>query len=95
VGESGRELSGGQRLRLSIARALLRDRPFWILDEPTAALDPDGIGAIAQLIRDLAGERTVVVITHSTEVAALADQVWVVDGGIATPRTKQTIGRDD
>lgn len=86
VGDAGRELSGGQRLRLAIARALLRDRPFWILDEPTAALDPDGIGAVAQLIRDLAGQRTVVVITHSQELAGMADRVWMVENGIAKPR---------
>lgn len=89
VGEAGKELSGGQRLRLSIARALLRDCPFWILDEPTAALDPDGIERIAYMIRDLAGGRTVVAITHSREVAMLADRVWVVEGGTAMPKTRQ------
>ncbi len=83
VGEAGRNLSGGQRLRLSIARALLRDRPFWILDEPTAALDPEGIQAIAELIRDLTPEHTVMVITHSREVAELSNQVVVVSGGVA------------
>lgn len=84
VGEAGRNLSGGQRLRVSIARALLRDRPFWILDEPTAALDPEGIQAVAELIRDLTPERTVLVITHSREVAAVAHQVVVVNGGMAS-----------
>ncbi len=83
VGEAGRNLSGGQRLRLSIAGALLRDRPFWILDEPTAALDPEGIQSIAELIQDLTPEHTVLVITHSREVAEVSHQVAVVSGGIA------------
>lgn len=82
VGEGGRELSGGQRLRLSLARALLRDAPLWILDEPTAALDPEGIQSVARLLRELADRRTVVAITHSREVAQLADRTWVVEGGV-------------
>jgi ATP-binding cassette subfamily B protein len=83
VGEAGRELSGGQRLRLSIARALLRDGPFWIMDEPMAALDPIGVRTIAGTIRELAGTRTIIVVTHSHEIADLADQVWLVQGGEA------------
>ena len=92
VGEGGRELSGGQRLRLSLARALLRDAPLWILDEPTAALDPDGIQSVAQLMRDLADRRTVVVVTHSREVAQLADRIWVVEGGVAASTTASYLG---
>lgn len=85
VGDAGREFSGGQRLRLAIARALLRDGPLWILDEPTAALDPDGVQSVTELVRQLAGSRTIVVITHSREMADVADHQWTVEAGLATP----------
>jgi ABC-type multidrug transport system fused ATPase/permease subunit len=82
-GDRGVQFSGGQRLRLSMARALLRDAPFWILDEPTAALDPDGVDSVVQLIRHLSGPRTLMVVTHTAQVQAVADHVVFIDGGRA------------
>ena len=81
VGEGAIRLSGGQRQRLAIARALLRDAPLLILDEPTAHLDPEGEEAIAATIDDLAGTRTVLVVSHRLRLARSSDLVAVLDRG--------------
>lgn len=81
LGEGGLGLSGGQARRLALARLLLRDAPFWLLDEPTEGLD-DGTAAdvLARLARHAAG-RTVLVATHLRREAALADRLLVMDEG--------------
>ena len=81
VGEGAIRLSGGQRQRLAIARALLRDAPLLILDEPTAHLDPDGEQAIAATIDDIAGTRTVLVVSHRLRLARSSDVIAVLDRG--------------
>jgi ATP-binding cassette subfamily C protein CydD len=81
VGEGAIRLSGGQRQRLAIARAVLRDAPLLILDEPTAHLDPDAEEAIAATIDDLAGTRTVLVVSHRLRLARTSDLVAVLDRG--------------
>jgi ATP-binding cassette subfamily C protein CydCD len=85
VGEHGRNLSGGQRQRLALARALLADVPVLLCDEPDASLDP----ALAdRLVADLlaaAGDRTVVIVTH-TRLRLSVDQVVVLDGGRVVER---------
>lgn len=70
----GSGLSGGERRRIGIARALLRDAPLWLLDEPTADLDRQSADAIMHEIRQAAAERTVLLVTHDPRIAALADQ---------------------
>jgi len=75
VGEQGKALSGGERLRLAMARALLRDASLWVLDEPTASLDPATAVEFREMFRQFGAGRTVLVITHDEELAMRADQV--------------------
>ena len=75
VGEEGRELSGGQRRRLVVARALLADAPVLVLDEPTAHLDPATAERLMDDVLDAAGERSVLLITHRAEGLDRMDEV--------------------
>jgi ATP-binding cassette subfamily B protein len=81
IGERGLSLSAGQRQRLAIARALLRNPRILILDEPSAALDPSAEFALAETLRKLASTCTIVVITHRPALVSIADQVLVLDQG--------------
>jgi thiol reductant ABC exporter CydC subunit len=84
VGEQGRELSGGQRQRLVVARALLSGAPVLVLDEPTAHLDPAGADALVRDVFAVAGDRTVLLITHRPEGLDLVDRALVLEGGRIT-----------
>lgn len=75
VGEAGRKFSGGERQRLALARALLRDPELLILDEVTAALDGRNEGAIMQTIAELRGSCTILILGHRTALLELADQI--------------------
>nr|WP_307997841.1 ATP-binding cassette domain-containing protein [uncultured Bifidobacterium sp.] len=74
-------LSGGQRQRIAIARALLRDCPIYIFDEATSSVDAESEALILDVIRDLARQATVIMITHRMANAVQADQVVVFDHG--------------
>lgn len=83
VGERGIKLSGGQRQRLGIARALLKDAPILILDEATAALDPESEAAVQKALAALMPGRTVLAIAHRLSTLASLDRILVlVDGEI-------------
>ena len=69
------KLSGGERRRLGLARAILKRAPLLVLDEPTANLDPASERAMLDVIRQAARGRTTLIATHSPAVAALADRV--------------------
>ncbi|WIM94487.1 thiol reductant ABC exporter subunit CydC [Actinoplanes oblitus] len=75
VGEHGRDLSGGQRRRLALARALLADFPVLILDEPTEHLDDDTAATLLDDLLAAAGHRTVLLITHRTDLGPRVDEV--------------------
>ena len=81
AGERGGQLSGGQRQRVAIARALLRDPALLILDEATSGLDHVTEAAIATTIDRIAGERTVISITHRLRSVMRADVLFVLDAG--------------
>ncbi|MFD0474145.1 ABC transporter ATP-binding protein [Nonomuraea thailandensis] len=84
VGEAGSTLSGGEKQRVSIARALLKDAPVVLLDEATAALDPANEAAVAGAIAELARERTVIVVAHRLSTVVAADRILVLDQGRIT-----------
>jgi len=75
IDERGGGLSGGERRRLGLARAILKRAPILLLDEPTANLDPPSEQAMLEVIRTAAKGRTTLIATHSPAVAALADRV--------------------
>jgi thiol reductant ABC exporter CydD subunit len=81
VGEGGRPVSTGQRRRLALARAFLRDARLVVLDEPTADLDPFTASLVGDAIEQLRDGRTVLLVAHRPELAALADRVVRLHGG--------------
>jgi ATP-binding cassette, subfamily C, bacterial CydD len=83
VGEGGRQLSPGERRRLGLARAFLRDAPLVILDEPTADLDPRSVSDVSHAIGRLAPRRTMLLIAHRPELVQHADRVVRLVNGVA------------
>jgi ATP-binding cassette, subfamily C, bacterial CydD len=81
LGERALNLSAGQRQRLALARAFLRDAPLLLLDEPTAHLDPVTAGEIAAVVDVLAAGRTVLLVTHDERQVARADRMLTLDRG--------------
>jgi len=81
VGEGGSTLSGGEKQRISIARALLKNAPIVLLDEATASLDPENEVLIQQAITALVAEKTVIVIAHRLQSICNADQIIVLENG--------------
>lgn len=81
VGEGGSTLSGGEKQRISIARALLKDAPVILLDEATSSLDPENEVLIQQAISALVEDKTVIVIAHRLQSVCNADQIVVLDDG--------------
>ncbi len=81
IGERGATLSGGEKQRLAIARALLKDAPILILDEPTAALDTSTESAIVEALTRLTAGRTTFVIAHRLSTIQGADRIVVLEAG--------------
>jgi ABC-type transport system involved in cytochrome bd biosynthesis fused ATPase/permease subunit len=80
LGEDGARLSGGERLRIALARAFVKDAAVVVLDEPTSQLDPGGEAEVLAALADLAEGRTVLTITHRSAPLALHDRVVELDG---------------
>lgn len=81
VGEGGGTLSGGEKQRISIARAILKDAPIIILDEATASIDPENEHLIQGAISELTKGKTIITIAHRLATIQNADQILVVDDG--------------
>ena len=81
VGEGGRGLSGGEKQRIAIARAFLRDATVVILDEATAHLDPHNEHSISQALDKLLQGRTVLIIAHRLRTIRQADHIIVLNSG--------------
>ncbi|HTM55767.1 MAG TPA: ABC transporter ATP-binding protein [Pirellulales bacterium] len=81
VGERGATLSGGEKQRLSIARALLKDAPILILDEPTSALDVETESLLLQAMEELVRGRTTLIIAHRMSTVRHADRIAVLEDG--------------
>jgi ATP-binding cassette subfamily B protein len=88
VGEGGSTLSGGEKQRISIARAILKDAPIVLLDEATASLDPENELLIQNAISELVKSKTLIVIAHRLSTIAHADQILVIDNGKVIERGK-------
>jgi ATP-binding cassette subfamily B protein len=88
VGEHGTQLSGGQRQRVAVARALIRNAPFILLDEATAALDSESEKQVQEAIEHLCQNRTTIVIAHRLHTIMHADTILVVEAGEIVERGK-------
>ena len=84
VGEAATRLSGGQSRRIAIARALLKDAPIVILDEPTEGLDATSEQAVTDALRRLIAGRTALIISHRPKLLTLANQIIRMDQGRIT-----------
>ncbi|MBM2622962.1 thiol reductant ABC exporter subunit CydD [Actinoplanes sp. LDG1-06] len=89
LGDNGVGLSAGQRQRIALARAFLRDAPLILLDEPTANLDRETAASVMAAIRRLAVGRTVLIAAHRPELIALADRIVHVSGAPSPSPTNQ------
>ncbi len=90
LGENGYGLSTGEARRIAIARALLIDAPLWVLDEPTAHLDPDAEARVVQALHRATQGRTVLVATHSLVLARCADTLFTLTDASIHPVRQAT-----
>lgn len=81
IGEGGASLSGGEKQRISIARAIMKNSPVIILDEATANVDPENEAELTKAIEELTKEKTIIMIAHRLKTVEHADQIIVIDGG--------------
>lgn len=96
VGEGGSTLSGGEKQRISIARAILKDAPIVILDEATSSVDPENEHALLAAIGELTKGKTLITIAHRLSTVRTADQIVVIDKGrIAQKGTHSELARQD
>ena len=90
IGERGTKLSAGERQRISIARAILKDAPIVILDEATVYVDPENERLIQEAVNELTKDKAVLVIAHRLSTITAADQILVLDGGRIVERGRHT-----
>jgi len=96
IGEGGASLSGGEKQRISIARAMMKDAPVIFLDEATANVDPENENELMRAIQALTEEKTVIMIAHRLKTVEHADQILVIDHGkIAEQGTHESLMKYD
>jgi ATP-binding cassette subfamily B protein len=96
IGEGGASLSGGEKQRISIARAIMKDAPIIILDEATANVDPENEAELTKAIEELTRNKTIIMIAHRLKTVRKADQILVIENGkIAQRGTHDELMRED
>lgn len=96
IGEGGASLSGGEKQRISIARAMMKDAPVIFLDEATANVDPENENELMQAVSALTKEKTVIMIAHRLKTVEHADQILAVDQGRIVQRgTHEALMQED
>ena len=96
IGEGGSTLSGGEKQRISIARAILKDAPIIILDEATSSVDPENQHALLTAINELTCGKTLIIIAHRLSTIKDADQIIVLDNGhVVQQGTHETLIQQD
>jgi ATP-binding cassette subfamily B protein len=86
IGEGGASLSGGEKQRISIARAIMKDAPIIILDEATANVDPENEAELSKAIEELTKNKTIIMIAHRLKTVRHANQILVVSDGKISQR---------
>lgn len=96
IGEGGATLSGGEKQRIAIARAIMKDAPIIILDEATANVDPENEKELTEAIENLTKQKTIIMIAHRLKTVRNADQIVVIDHGKVVQKGKheELIGQD-
>lgn len=96
IGEGGASISGGERQRITIARAILKDAPIIILDEATANVDPENEKDLVDAINELTHEKTVIMIAHRLKTVRSADCIYVLeDGKVVQKGTHNKLVQED
>ena len=96
IGEGGASLSGGEKQRISIARAIMKDSPIIILDEATANVDPENEAELSKAIEELTKDKTIIMIAHRLKTVRHADNILVIsDGKIAQQGTHDELIKED
>ena len=85
IGEGGGTLSGGEKQRISIARAMLKNAPIIILDEATSSVDPENEDQLQQAIEALTHDKTIIMIAHRLKTVRNADQILVLNHAHIVP----------